>query len=479
MSATGNTIFQSYIFSQKFNALWVAVIVLTFLASLFINIIARNSILVHSTLHLFYIPVILACLRFKWHGFVFSLAVIFIYSMVIIFVAEAENVYWITLSRVPFILLVSLTISWLSWKANKSAQKLEEEEQNIQHITEYTYNWEYWLSPDHKLKYMSPACKRITGYTAREFSEDIHLLEKIIHPYDRKKWANHRCFASKTVVETRDTETELRIVTRDGRTRWMGHVCRKLHDYNGNYIGLRVSNRDITRQIEAERKFVEISIESEKKERNVFAAQVHDRLGPLLSTIKLYFQWLSETDNIEKTKIITEKGNNSIEVAIDTLRQISHSIGSYVLDNEGLSKAMKDLIRQINATQKIRVKFQCENIDHIDKIKQTTLYYTALEMINNSLKHAEAQNIFINIKLVDIEKNLQMVYKDDGKGFDQNEINTPLKQRKGMGLENISQRVKALRGSIDIQTKAGHGFTAVIQLPYHDTVISDNYPIKP
>ena len=104
-------------------------------------------------------------------------------------------------------------------------------------------NWEYWLSPDEKVLYVSPSCRRITGHDTEEFLNDPGLFTRIIHPDDRHRVVSDH-FESKK--EQKSTEMEFRILRPDGAVRWIEHVCQPLIDDAGRFLGTRGSNYDIT-----------------------------------------------------------------------------------------------------------------------------------------------------------------------------------------------------------------------------------------
>ncbi len=121
--------------------------------------------------------------------------------------------------------------------------KLERSEFNFRTIANFTYGWESWVDHDGKFTYVSPACERITGYSAGEFIGNSSLMEKIVHPDDHEHVANHmiREFKEKGVLSL-----DYRIITRSGEEKWINHVCQSVYSAGGAWIGRRCSNRDIT-----------------------------------------------------------------------------------------------------------------------------------------------------------------------------------------------------------------------------------------
>lgn len=124
-------------------------------------------------------------------------------------------------------------------------------------VANFTHDWEYWLTPDGKFRYVSPSCERISGYPPSAFLEDPGLFLRLVHPEDRALVASHLQAAGCGVTHTQ--QLDFRIQTRLGETRWIGHVCLPVHSETGVFQGVRASNRDITerKQIEAERRDME------------------------------------------------------------------------------------------------------------------------------------------------------------------------------------------------------------------------------
>jgi PAS domain S-box-containing protein len=144
----------------------------------------------------------------------------------------------------------------------KFHKELTESETNFRIVADFTYDWEYWISPDGVIIYCSPSSKRITGYEPQEFVNRPQLLHEIIHPEDQPLLGDH--FQK---IDAEDANyLEFRIINRKGDVRWISHACKSVFDENNQYLGCRVSNRDFTDQ-----KLAETALKkSEEKYRNLF-----------------------------------------------------------------------------------------------------------------------------------------------------------------------------------------------------------------
>lgn len=144
----------------------------------------------------------------------------------------------------------------------KIAEKaLVESEAKFRTFADFTYDWEYWVEPDGKTKYMSPSCERITGYPVSSFMNDPDFLSSIVHPEDRPIWLNHFHEAINCNMPMR---VEFRIFNRDGDIRWIAHNCQAVFSPDGKLEGRRASNRDITDRKQAEEQREKLIGELEK-----------------------------------------------------------------------------------------------------------------------------------------------------------------------------------------------------------------------
>ena len=166
-------------------------------------------------------------------------------------------------------------------ESKRMAERLEASETRYRIVADNTYDWEHWTSPEGRILYVSPSCRRITGYSARAFEADPELASRIVQPDDLAQFKAHQ----QQVRTNSDTPgaLEFRITHRDGTTRWIGHVCQPVFDENGNLLGRRGSNRDITDRREAER-----ALEESSQKLKFFAYSVaHDLKSPAIGVYGL------------------------------------------------------------------------------------------------------------------------------------------------------------------------------------------------
>lgn len=210
---------------------------------------------------------------------------------------------------------------------------------------------------------------------------------------------------------------------------------------------------------ENEAKVLSTIIKTEEKERKKFAKELHDGLGPILSSIKMAISAINKTVMSTANKQIIDKTENTVDNAIVTIKEISNNLSPHTLERYGLEKAIKSFTDTIITKDNLKiVLFINTNGKRYDYNKEVILYRIIGELVTNTLKHASATKI--EISLFDYGNKLELFYSDNGIGFNMKNIKS-----KGMGLSNIDSRVKSLDGKVEINSKPKQGFFLKITLP--------------
>lgn len=192
-------------------------------------------------------------------------------------------------------------------------------------------------------------------------------------------------------------------------------------------------------------------VQTEENERQTFAKEIHDGLGPILSSIKMAFSAINKDIANESNKQILLKTNFAIDEAIITIKEISNKLSPHILSNFGLERAVKSFLDTIMIKQSTAVSFDSDlKNTRYDFNIETVLYRVICELITNTLRHAQAQNIFIVLR--HDEKNVMLNYTDDGIGFDIDNL-----PHKGMGLSNMESRIKSINGTFAIESSHKNG----------------------
>ncbi|MEI8084949.1 MAG: PAS domain S-box protein [Paludibacter sp.] len=458
-------------------------------------------------------------------------------------------------------------------------EKLRKSEEKFRTVANYTNDWEFWTDQNGDFIYCSPSCERITGYTDNDFLQNSDLLSDIIYSEDKAIYESHK--KVEDLAEQGHKEIQFRIVCKDHKIKWIGHVSRPVYGDSGEFIGIRGSNRDITDRKEIEQQLIistqkyklisenisdgvfisrngmleyvnkamnrifgydnlllkdiplielvddnfkddvesflkytgstnqsknmelkcvkkeastiyvdmifnyvasekvvygvahdvtesklmqrkniiKAIIQTEEKEKSYFSKELHDGLGPLLSTIKLYLQWSKRQNVDELREEIIQKAESILEEALITVTEISNKLSPHLLEDYGLTSAVQSFINKLKISTEIKLKFQSNMERRIDAAIEAALYRAIIECVTNTIKHAQANSI--EIKIDDLGNQISLNYKDDGIGYNYDKIIT---EHKGLGLFNLKSRIQSIGGSLKMTSEVGQGVDYQIQV---------------
>jgi PAS domain S-box-containing protein len=219
---------------------------------------------------------------------------------------------------------------------------------------------------------------------------------------------------------------------------------------------------DISGRKEIEKRILGAIIDTEERERERFAKDLHDGLGPLLSTIKLYANELDSTSitKSDRNKYIQQM-NEMIDDAINSARSISNNLTPHVISKYGLVKAVNAFIKKINTIHKIKISFKAVDADRkYDRTIELVFFRVITELINNTIKHANATEIHIVLEV--INEKLILSFRDNGCGFDPEEAIK--RSPEGIGLKNIKSRIESVNGYINFYNHEGNGTNIKIKV---------------
>jgi signal transduction histidine kinase len=177
-------------------------------------------------------------------------------------------------------------------------------------------------------------------------------------------------------------------------------------------------------------------------ERKRVAADLHDNLGSLLSAMGVSLEVVNIDNFTQKEKFIFQNVQNQLQDAYREIRLISHNLQPAELEKQGLLKALERLSEKINLSQKVKLLVDSQQLIGFSKTIEFNLYSILLELVNNTIKHAQAENIKINFSKTDTI-NWQLRYSDDGIGYHKT-------SNEGFGLKNIKSRLEQINGKIEI-----------------------------
>lgn len=321
-----------------------------------------------------------------------------------------------------------------------------------------------WKIGENKI-YRGEGFKTLFGY-----QEDVSIFDlnlEHIHPADRKKV---KLSLDKALTGTDEHwQEEYRFQCIDGVYRRVldkAYILRSLDHVAIRMIG---AMHDVTEQrnlekmlveeeVRKKREIVKAIMEAQEKERREISSELHDNVNQILTTCKLFLE--IARNNPADVRFI-EGCYVNIQTVIQEIRNISHNLTPYTLKDLGLFAAIYDIVEKINQSGKLVIRlisFHEHNEKKISPDIKLALFRMIQEKISNVLKHSRATELKIEINLSENLILLQLI--DNGQGFDEKAV------KKGLGLNNIRNRVEYYKGSMQLRTAPGEGCELKIALPY-------------
>lgn len=207
------------------------------------------------------------------------------------------------------------------------------------------------------------------------------------------------------------------------------------------------------------------SIKYQEEERNRIAADLHDDVGPLLATARLYLN--ENMINLEPASQLQSifSAKQIIDDAIQLIRNISHSMMPPTLKNFGLESALSDLFQKINGSGSLNASVRFHDYRTRLKLEQELLIFRIMqELVNNILKHSNAGFIHLTQNANATHSYLRLHH--DGQGIVQSEFERLNHVSHGLGLKNIASRIKVLEGRIFFEIDPSHTYYKVtLEIP--------------
>jgi len=325
-----------------------------------------------------------------------------------------------------------------------------------------------WYLDDLSIAEINHSVVQTYGYTHAEF-----LRLKVLNLRPPEDHHLIREFAAEMLADT-----SFRTVNRNWRHRHKnGHdiffqISSQKIEYNGRpaVISIQLNETEkmlLERSLEEEkdRKVKEITsavILAQEKEREEIGRELHDNVNPLIVSSRLYLGLAKNNDN-KKEDFLAET-DKIMNMAIDAVRQLSHSLVKPRLSKDEFEGSIVNLVSLFEKTSEMQVSLVMDELGSMSENEEFLLcmYRIFQEQMNNILKYSEARNVAISIRTHDHAIVLRIA--DDGKGFD-----TSIRTH-GVGLLNIQTRASLMDGRVNVTSSPGHGCELIVEFPYPDVV---------
>jgi len=200
---------------------------------------------------------------------------------------------------------------------------------------------------------------------------------------------------------------------------------------------------------------------AQEEERKRIARELHDGLGPALASMKIRLITLRKLLQKEGSPVLTEIDElaEQAQLCIRDIRRLIHDLRPVALDELGLVPALRELLARFERENNLMVEFVSGDEERLPTSIETALFRIVQESLNNVLKHAQAQHVYVN--LAHQKNHIRLVISDDGQGF-----NTLLpRSGRHVGLWSMQERIEQLGGQFEIQSLPQQGTTVITNVP--------------
>ena len=316
--------------------------------------------------------------------------------------------------------------------------------------------------------YVSPTSQNILGYDP-EFLTGKNAFS-FIHEDDLKM-----------AVETISLVTSYKLVhvpffrflDSKGEWRWIDCTITNLLD-DPAVKGYVKNGRDITEKKYLEeavtfekmikhKEITEAVITAQESERSEIGRELHDNVNQLLTAVKLYTD-MAKNDKESKESFL-DSASTYVVTAIEEIRKLSKALITPLIQDIGLTDAIKNLAEEIQLIHPVKILFDVTTFseENLNQKYKLNLFRIVQEQINNILKHANAKTI--NILFERKNNHLIISIVDDGVGFD------TAKRKKGIGVSNIISRAELYKGEVIIVSEPGKGCFLTIDFILSDLIL--------
>ncbi|PCH65551.1 MAG: hypothetical protein COC12_14405 [Rhodobacteraceae bacterium] len=359
----------------------------------------------------------------------------------------------------------------------KQTKEFYNHEDRFLQITEYDLQFFWETDSTGIFTYLSPIIEKILGFDNNKYIGNNSFTD-IVHKEHKRKM----------IVSLFDTFKKRKNISnqeylfqhKNGSEIWITINGFPVFNKKKDLVGYRGVCHDITerKQTEEERlknlnqivfyqkklKSLNLKlIRTEEKERRKIAEYLHDEIGQTLSIINIKLTYLLDYEHLPEAQNIIQESSNLVKDTIKKTRLITYNLSPPVLYELGLIQAVMWKLDQIEDKHNITTMFKStEEFLVINEDVKILLYKSICELLTNTIKHANAN--LIEIEITKVSKEICITVSDNGKGFSNKPLNN-LNNLDGFGLFSINERLEYIEGSITVESEIGKGTKVTLILP--------------
>lgn len=359
----------------------------------------------------------------------------------------------------------------------KQTRHYNDSEERFLQISKHAREFFWEVDENLSFTFVSKSMETMLGHSVSDLLENFHL-------YDLAKNTQEELIKNEIVVTVSNkeilTDKEVSFLNKDGSTVWLAINGFPIYDHSNRYEGYRGVCDDITRRKQAEahlnqsmdeiktyqqklKKLNKELTQAEEKERKRIAEYLHDGIGQNLALAFMNLSAIAQSEVSDDIKTTLTNTTRLINNAISETRLLTYDLSPPILYELGFLSAVKWKLDQVKNEFNLSTTFEDNGITlNFNAETSISLYRIVCELLNNTIKHAKAS--LINIELKQANQYFQIIVSDNGAGFDIKKLEKN-DDTNTFGLFSITERLDAFNGFMKVKTAIGQGTSTIISIP--------------
>ncbi len=206
-------------------------------------------------------------------------------------------------------------------------------------------------------------------------------------------------------------------------------------------------------------------LEVQEQERRRISRELHDELGQGLVVMKHRLRSIERGLTPEQADmlVVCEETQEYLNLIIEDVRRLSRDLSPNILTDLGLTAALRWLLNGFSEAEDAEALVDIQNVDRVfNEDEQTNLYRISQEILTNISRHAHARHVVFMVE--NDNGKIRFEVREDGVGFDPEEVRAKKASDKGMGLEAMHERANMLKGTLNINSRKGEGTVTTLTI---------------
>ena len=252
--------------------------------------------------------------------------------------------------------------------------------------------------------------------------------------------------------------------------RYFGPLDRQLLTTFANQAAIAIENARLYENLKEERDHL-VVVEDEVRKR--LARDLHDGPAQMVSSLVMSLGFTKEL--LKRSPDLAEAEiNESLDVANKTLKQLRallFDLRPVILETQGLIPALELYAERLEETEELNITLTVENeFDRLAHKAEVAIFSIIQEAVNNAKKYAHANQIDLIVQADKQQDSLTFLIKDDGVGFDVQQVKARYDEQGSLGMINMQERTEMINGQLRIHSGVGQGTRVILNLPLFENL---------